>query len=109
MAKNFLQPGRTLDMLLASDVESGGIVNAGGLIGIAQTDGDIGDTIAVDLEGVYSLAKATGTAWTLGEKLYWHPSPGQVQTTGTIIIGHAAAAAASGDATGKVRLLGVGV
>ena len=60
--------------------------------------------------GVVSLAKATG-AWTEGALLYWDNSAKNVTTTSTsnYRIGCAAKAAASGDATGLVRLNGVAV
>jgi predicted RecA/RadA family phage recombinase len=53
--------------------------------------------------------KTTGTAWTEGQKLYWKVSTGKFITVATDgqLAGVAAADAASGDATGSVRLNGV--
>ena len=62
------------------------------------------------LSGVYASApKQTGTAWTEGQLLYWDetaddwdPATSATKTAGAMAV----AAAASGDTTGTVRLLG---
>ena len=58
--------------------------------------------------GLIKYAKTTGTAWTLGQKLYFDSSEDEVCTvtdSGTNkVVGYAAAAAASGDAEGFVLL-----
>lgn len=50
--------------------------------------------------------KATGTAWTIGVKLYWDASAGKFTTTDNSgankLCGYAANVAASGDTTGSV-------
>lgn len=109
--KNFIAPGEVLDVVLAADVSSGGVVLVGSLVGIAPVGGKNGDTIAVALEGAYdSVPKATGAAWVQGDKLYWDATNSVFTKTATsnTFAGYAYAAAASGDATGKI-LLGNGI
>ena len=64
------------------------------------------------VQGVFAnMPKATGTAWTEGEILYWDNSAFDFTTVSTsnYRVGCAAVAAASGDTTGTVRLNGVSV
>jgi len=70
----------------------------------------------VAMEGVFTLPKATGQAWTTGMKLLWDVSAakfdysGATPATGDISVCCVAwAAAASGDTTGQVKInVGVG-
>lgn len=91
-----------------SNVASGDFVQQGQAItGYAITDGDNStDGYAIQREAVvYGAAKATGTAWVLGDRLD-HDGDEWVKATGrSVYRGIAAAAAASGDATGDVILL----
>ena len=110
MATNFIQEGKALDYTASgSDVSSGDLVVIGTIGGIAKTDIADGKTGAVHISGVFSVAKASG-AVTQGQKLYWNSSNSNLTTTasGHTLVGVAAAAAASGDATVKV-LLNVGL
>lgn len=76
---NYIQKGNVLLVLLAAAVDSGDILAKGEVIGVAATDGAIGDTIAVNVEGVYDLPKESG-AIDQGAKLYFKASAGTVTT-----------------------------
>lgn len=104
--KNYIQRGDVLDVTLAADVASGGVVVAGELVGVATTAGVTGDVVSVNLCGVFEVAKATG-AISLGAKVYWDAANSNATTTasGNKQIGHAWVAALSGDATVQVKLL----
>ena len=117
MATNFVQDGDVLTYAnTGSAIASGAVVAIGSLIGIALTDiAATSGTGPVQIEGVFTVPKATGSAWTQGCKLNWDASAGKFDIgTATPAAGDvsvccvAAAAAASGDTTGKV-LLNVGV
>lgn len=69
--KNAYQDGRVLDVTLEAAAISGGVVTKGALFGIAVSNGAIGDTIAVHVEGVFRLPKATGTALAAGTPVTW--------------------------------------
>ena len=110
MATNFVQEGKTLDYTASgADVASGEFVVVGILGGVAKTAIADGKTGAVCISGVFSVAKASG-AVTQGAKLYWNSSNDNLTTTasGNTLVGVAAEAAASGDATAKL-LLNVGL
>lgn len=107
--KTFVQPGETLDLT----APTGGVVSGTGyLIGVMFVIAAItvaeGATFTGVTEGVFTLPKATGAAWTEGAAVYWDNTNKVVTTTasGNTKIGVAIAAAASGDTSGKVRLNG---
>ena len=110
MATNFVQEGKALDYTPSgADVASGDFVLMGSIGGVAKTDIADGKTGAVHVSGVFSVAKATG-AVAQGAKLYWNSTNSNLTTTasGNTIVGVAAAAALSADATVKI-LLNVGL
>lgn len=76
--KNAFQDGRVLDVTLAAAVESGGVVSAGRLFGIAVMTGAIGDTIGVHVEGVFALPKLEAADIAAGDPVTWDVSAGQV-------------------------------
>lgn len=109
---NFLKPGRTVTFTApGGGVVSGAIVRIGTLVVIATATVAAGLPFEGVVEGVFTLPKITGVAWTEGAALY-HDSVanniGTVVSATTMRVGVAAAAALSGDATGQVRLNGVG-
>ena len=117
MATNYIQDGDVLTYSNAgSAITAGSVVAIGSLIGIALTDiAATSGSGSVRIEGVFSVPKVTGTAWTQGAKLLWDASAAKFDLgTATPATGDisgccvASAAAASGDTTGKV-LLNVGV
>lgn len=104
--KNYIQKGDAIDFTLTAAASAGDPILTGSLVGIAVTDGAIGDTIAVNLCGVYEVAKATGAACVVGDKLYWSSlnSNFTKTATGNTFAGHAVSAQASGDTVVKIRL-----
>lgn len=110
MASNFLQDGQTIDVTLASTVSSGDTFSSGGLVGVYLNDGVSGDVVAVRLEGVFTVAKTTGTAWAVGDVLDYDVSAskfhkGLTPATGDVTdCAVCVSAAASGDTTGIVKI-----
>lgn len=110
MATNYIQEGKALNYTPSgADVSSGDLVIMGAIAGIAKTDIADGKTGAVHISGVFSVAKASG-AVSQGAKLYWSSANSNLTTTasGNTLVGVAAAAALSGDATIPL-LLNVGL
>lgn len=110
MSKNFIQEGNVLNYTPSgADVASGDVIIMGAIAGVAKTDIADGKTGAVHITGVYSLPKASG-AIGQGVKLYWSAANSNVTTTasGNTLIGVAAAAALTADASVPV-LLNVGL
>jgi predicted RecA/RadA family phage recombinase len=108
MARNFVQPGNTLTIPAPATVSGGGVVIAGGIIGIAAGDAAIGAPVDVETGGVWDLPKVSADAFTLGATVYWDAgdSLATVTATDNTKIGVAVAAAGNGVATVKVRLSG---
>lgn len=107
MAQNFIAPGEVIEVTLAADVTTGGVVKQGSIIGVALGSGVTGAVVRVQICGAFSgLPKATGAAWTMGDTLYWDATAGKFTKTSTsnTFAGYAYADAASGDATGSVLL-----
>lgn len=107
---NYQQPGNVMSCTAPYTRTAGQAALIGSLVGVAVNDVTSGDAGEFAFSGVFSsLAKATGTAWTALQKLYWDDSNKRFSTDSTVgqLAGVAGAAAASGDTTGTVRLNGV--
>jgi len=110
--QNFIKPG----VVMTYTAPAGGVVSGSAYL-IGQLLVVATNTVAAtlqfegDTEGVYSLPKATGIAWTEGMLLYWDNTAKNLTnvTTSNTRVGVAAAVggALSGDTTGLVRLSGV--
>lgn len=105
MAQNYIQDGNVIEITAAATITSGAPVAVGAIAGVALGDAASGETVRVQLKGVFNVSKASG-AITLGAAVYLVAANGNVSTSasGNIFMGHAVAAAASGDATVPVRL-----
>lgn len=106
--RNHIQRGIGLDLIAPSGgVTSGAPVKIGSIIAIPSTDAAEGETFNGDTEGCFEVPKATGQAWTQGATLYWDNTNSVFTTTATsnTKAGVAIEAAASADATGKVKLV----
>jgi predicted RecA/RadA family phage recombinase len=112
--KNYIQRGEVLDFTVpsATTVTSGQIVSVGSIAGVAVTGGNAGDVIAVQLEGVFKLPKATG-AINVGTKVYVNAT-GEITTAADdgatptpvahVAVGYAFETVASGAASVSVKL-----
>lgn len=118
MTTKYVQDGDVLDYTntSGSTITSGTPVVMGNIIGVALADIANNATGAVAIDGVFTLPKVTGSAWTIGSKLLWDVSAGKFDVgsatpaTGDVsVCCVAAAAAASAATTGAVKLnIGVG-
>lgn len=100
--------GLRIDYTPASAVASGDVVVIGDIVAVATEPIAANVLGAVDVEGVFTLPKATtsASAITAGAKLYWDAS-GEVATTtagSNKTAGYAVAAAAAATATVDVKL-----
>ncbi len=70
--KNYLQPGNTLTVPAPTGgVSSGNPVAIGSLRGFAASAAAEGEDVAIARTGVFEATKATGTAWAVGDKLFY--------------------------------------
>ena len=97
MAKNYVAPGNTMDVVLIAKTKSGDPIIVGKKVVIAAIDGEIGDDITTNTCGVWQLPKAAG-AIEQGANVYL-TGDGEITTTDTdnTLAGYAYAGAASGD------------
>ena len=108
--KTYHGPGNTLDL----PVPAGGCVSGeaylfGGMLVVANVTAAEGEIAAFSRTGMYTLPKATGAAWAVGDTLYWNNTSGYLTKTATdnVKVGVALAAAAAGDTVGKALLPGI--
>lgn len=90
-----------------ADVDAGDVIDLGDLVGIAERDIPDGVQGALAIEGAFTVAKKTGETWTLGQKLVWDQGTESFSNNASYseaVAGLAAADAASGDATGILKL-----
>ena len=81
MAKNLKALGEVYDYPATAAVTSGDVIEMTDTIGVALSDGAIGETISVRVAGVFELPKAAATAITQGQSVYW--SGTAITTTAT--------------------------
>lgn len=105
--RNYVQPGDTLDLTApAGGLASGQAHLFGGIFGVAAKSAAQGEKVAVKVEGVFMLPKATGGGLTEGQKAYWDATAKNVTGTAAsnTLIGHSVDAASSGATIALVRL-----
>lgn len=104
--KNYVQDGENLDLLAPYDVVAGAGFLVGSLFAVAVDDALSGASVVGCTEGVFTLAKTSAQAWTVGQRIYWDNANKRCDSDGTvgILIGAATAVAANPSATGNVTL-----
>lgn len=109
MSKLFSQPGEVVTLAAPYDRTAGQGALVGALFGVAMAD--VLNTVNGQfmVEGVHTLTKNTGEAWTQGALIYWDNTNKRCTTTSTsnTRIGAAMQAQQSADTTGLVRLNGI--
>jgi predicted RecA/RadA family phage recombinase len=106
--KTYIQPGDTVEVTAAYDVDSGNGALVGSIFGMAVADALSGATVALKRTGVFTIAKTTSQAWTQGVALYWDNSTKKATTASASgankAIGSAWVAADAADTTGTIVL-----
>lgn len=105
--KNHVQRGDTLTIPATAAVQSGGVVVAGAIVGVANGDAASGIPVDVDVTGVFNLPKVSALAIAVGDVVYWDATAGLVTKTasGNSKMGYASEAAANPSASVNVRLV----
>lgn len=109
MSKLFVQDGNFITLTAPYVLTAGQGALVGALFGVATADIANGVAGTFAIEGVMTLAKATGVNWVQGAVLYWDNSAKNVTnvTTSNTRIGAAMQAQINGDTTCLIRLNGV--
>lgn len=102
--KNFVQHGKTIETVAGGAIASGAIVVVGATAGVAAGAYATGETVVVNLEGVYALPKVASGAIAQGAKCYH--TGGEITGTAStnVFVGYAHSAAADGATTINVLL-----
>ncbi len=104
--KNFIQAGDTITVVSPGVVRSGDGVLIQNTFGIAAYDANLGDSLELVVEGVFTLPKAAG-AISQGTKVFWDDVAKNVNpVAGNLIIGVVTADVFAVDFTANVRLNG---
>ena len=112
MGKNYLSGGVRLSVTLAAARSSGDLEKAAKTTGIVMKDGAIGDVVEMQIEGEWSVPKATGvgSAGTKGSIAYVTDDAGTYKGTGDATgndpCGKFTADVADGGTTATVKLAG---
>ena len=79
----------------------------GSLFGLAVDTSNAGDTIAIETEGEFDHTSDTGTAWAVGDTLYWDNTNKRLTKTssGNTKVGYCTNVKASGATTGRINLV----
>ena len=107
--RNYIQPGDTLTIPAPAAVLSGGVVIAGGIVGIASGDAAPAAPVDVATTGVFELPKTAANAFALGAVVHWNATTSLATSTasGNTKLGVAVEAAPADTATVRVRLSGL--
>jgi predicted RecA/RadA family phage recombinase len=104
---NFVQPGGIIEITAPTGgVTSGSPVQVGaGIIGIGALDALVTESVNIQVEGVFDVAKVSAQAWAEGDPIYWDATAALMTTVkGGLFAGYAVAAAANPSSTGRMRL-----
>ena len=97
MATNYIQPGKVLDFDAPYDRTTGQGFQVGSIFAVAL--GTALSTVAIrgQIDGVWTLAKTSAQAWTVGQKIYWDNTNKRCDSASTVgmLIGVAQAVAAN--------------
>ena len=107
--KNYVKAAANIGITAPYARLSGEPVQVGAaLFGVCQGDIGNGATGEIVTEGVFDLVKLAGTAWNVGDKIYWDNTAKNctLVTTSNLYIGICTKAALSADVVGRVRLNG---
>lgn len=105
---NFIHRGQTLDVTAPYAVLSGGGLKIGNLFGVAANTQAIGDSMEMQVEGVFQITK-DASVFAQGDLVYWDDVAKKATSTvgANLLIGGAELAQLTGDATVQVKLFGV--
>jgi predicted RecA/RadA family phage recombinase len=106
---NYLQSEKVIEVAAPYNVSSGGgCLVGGGIFGFANVTALSGALVPLVTQGVFTHAKNSAEAWTVGAKIYWDDTAKVLTTVSTsnTLVGNAVAAAANPSASGTVRLNG---
>jgi predicted RecA/RadA family phage recombinase len=76
MKARFLHDGKAVEYMPDTDVAAGTVVVQNSLVGIALRNIPAGQLGALQVDGVFEIAKRSGDVLTAGTKIYWNDDDG---------------------------------
>ena len=109
--KNWISDGNNITMIAPAATVAGVAQQlSSGVVAVPASTVASGALCSFSVKGVFSgILKTTGEAWAVGQKLYWVSGTARFSTTvgaNGAAIGFATVAAAAGDTSGAVCLVG---
>ncbi len=113
--KNYVSPARAIDCVAPSNVDAGGVVVIGAMVGVATAAALMGADVTIETEGAFDLVKDSDEIINVGDICYVATTNGAVHTNadsdsnsgGTVKIGYAIKASGQGSTSCRVRLVPV--
>lgn len=100
MAKNFIQPGNTLDHIVAgSPSVSGAVLVVNEQVGVFASSEAVGVTVGLHVRGVFDLPKAGAETPGFGERLFWDGAALTLTAATNVFAGLCARPATAGEGT----------
>lgn len=81
MATNYVQKGEVMDYVASATLTSGTPVLVGDILGVPLVDAVSGDTLAVQIEGVFDIAATAADTFVQGQILFWDDSTKKLTET----------------------------
>ncbi|ELY4474948.1 DUF2190 family protein [Salmonella enterica] len=107
MAKNYVEDGKTIEIVATTSLKSGDLVQVGDMFVVAVTDIAAGGAGTGITEGVFSVPKLATEDIAAGKKVYLKGGAVQMDATGGLpYVGVTWAPAGSGDGAIPVKLNG---
>jgi predicted RecA/RadA family phage recombinase len=105
--KNFVQEGKTLDFIAASDFEGGEFVKIGSAVGVVGADVATGEVGQLSVDGVFDVLKEAALAVAAFELLYIDAVNKRATKTasGNTKAGYATEAVLAASTTVKIKLV----
>jgi predicted RecA/RadA family phage recombinase len=105
--KNFIQDGNVINVVAGAAIASGDPVKQGAFIGVAASTVLTGETVPVNISGVFEVPCLSTDVVAQGDALYFDESESRLTLSAgpNDLAGYAWSAKANGVATVEVRLL----
>ena len=102
--KNFIQPGKSIDVVLPADKVSGDGIRVLALFGVLVASGLSGEKRAIQVEGVFELPKLTSDVMVVGAKVNWNDSNFEFQLATSTLDGAATVIEDAGSSSSLVTV-----
>jgi len=97
-----IQNGGVVDYIAGATIANGDVIPLTARIGVANDDAVSGDTISLEIEGVFEIAATEATAFAFGEVVYFSASTRLITDVDTDTLAGTAVSAKAGATAGSI-------